>query len=307
MINSETETGSTKIVTYADAISKDKAQHLTYNNPMFQCMSEERLYSSDILYAIPEHWHEDLEYLIVLDGELHYNVEGEKFVLHKGEGVLINSKRIHSNRSPKGESCLFCYAIIHPSYLTASPYVEQKYIAPLLQKETFSYLLLKEGTWTEPILDEVIRMFRKPYDEALELEIIEVSYRLARFLFLHFQPEMKEIPLNTMYDTAFKSMLSYLQGHYMDKVSLEELAEVGNIGKTLCTKLFKKYTSKTPGDYLINYRITKSIDLLKSTEMEITEIAFAVGFSSNSHFTKTFREVTGTTPLKYRREIRRGF
>lgn len=301
------ETIMTKVVTYADAISKDKSQHFRYNNPMFQCVSEEKLYSSDILYAIPEHWHEDLEYLVVLDGELHYNVEGERFDLHKGEGVLINSKRIHSNRSPKGEYCLFRYVIIHPSYLAASPYVEQKYIAPLLQKETFSYLLLKEGMWTEPILKEIHRMFQKQQDEAMELEIIEVSYRVARLLFNHFQPEMKEAPLSSMYDVAFKNMLGYLQEHYTEKVSLEVLTEVGNIGKTLCTKLFKKFTSKTPGEYLIKYRIVKSIELLKSSDMDITEIAYAVGFSSNSHFTKTFREITGTTPLKYRRDSRRGF
>lgn len=300
MINSQDI--STYVVTYEDDITKDKSQHVNYNNPLFQCMADQSLYSTDLSYAIPEHWHEDLEYLVVLDGCLHYNVEGKTFVLGKGEGVLVNSKRIHSNSSPKGEFALFCYAIIHPSYVCASPYIEQKFIAPLLQRGTFDYVLLQKGTWTEPLLNEIVRMFTKPPTETLELEIVEASYRMARILFEHFKPEIKEAPVSSTYDAAFRKMLGYIQENYAEKISLDELARVGNIGKTLCTKLFKKFTSKTPGEYLINYRITKSIDLLKSTDLDVTEIAFNVGFSSNSHFTKTFREITGTTPLRYRRD-----
>ena len=88
----------------------------------------------------------------------------------------------------------------------------------------------------------------------------------------------------------------------MEKISLEDIARAGNVGKTLCAKLFKKYVSKTPGEYLIFYRIQKSIELLTDTNMSTTEISYATGFSSASHYTKTFRELMGCTPLKYRKE-----
>ena len=167
---------STNIITYSDSISEDQSQRVKYDNPLFQCVAKQSLYSSGIPYSIPEHWHEDLEYLVVLDGKLHYTVEGESFILNKGEGVLVNSKRIHANSSPQDEYCLFCYVIIHPSYVCASPYIEQKYVEPLLGRGTFDYVLLKEGTWTAPILDEILRMFQKDPGEELELEIIETSY-----------------------------------------------------------------------------------------------------------------------------------
>lgn len=305
MINSKDI--STSIIYLEDEITKDKSQRVKYDNPLFQCIASQTLYSSDILQVIPEHWHEDLEYLIVIDGQLHYTVEGESFVLQKGEGILVNSKRIHSNFSPKDEFCLFYYIIIHPSYVCASPYIEQKYVEPVLRKGTFDYILLKEDTWTAPILEDMLRMFHKPHEEGLELDILEASYRIMRTLYKHFLPEFKEVPVSGVYDTAFKDMLSYIRDHYAEKISLDDLAASGKIGKTLCAKLFKKFTSKTPGDYLIHYRIMKGIDLLKSTDMDITEIAFAVGFSSNSHFTKTFREITGTTPLKYRKDSRFGY
>lgn len=88
----------------------------------------------------------------------------------------------------------------------------------------------------------------------------------------------------------------------MEKISLEEIAAAGNVGKTLCAKLFKKYVSMTPGDYLIYYRIQKSIELLTKTDLSTTEISYATGFSSASHYTKTFHEMMGCTPLRFRKD-----
>lgn len=100
---------------------------------------------------------------------------------------------------------------------------------------------------------------------------------------------------------TFKTMMIFIQEHYMEKISLEDIAKAGNVGKTLCAKLFKKYVSKTPGEYLIFYRIQKSIELLTDTNMSTTEISYAAGFSSASHYTRTFRKLMGCTPLKYRK------
>jgi transcriptional regulator GlxA family with amidase domain len=58
----------------------------------------------------------------------------------------------------------------------------------------------------------------------------------------------------------------------------------------------------TPWEYLIHYRIQKSIELLTKTDMSITEIGYATGFASASHYTKTFREMMGCTPAKYRKD-----
>ncbi len=98
----------------------------------------------------------------------------------------------------------------------------------------------------------------------------------------------------------FQKMMGYISEHYMEKISLEDIAESANIGKTLCTKLFKKFVAKTPGEYLISYRITKSLEMLNSSDMSVTDIAYACGFNSASHYTKTFREMLGCTPLKYK-------
>ncbi len=238
--------------------------------------------------------------MYIIDGELEYSVNGKTIILHAGEGIFVNSRRIHSNRSIPGKSCAYYCSITHPSLLCSSRYIEQTYLTPLLGPNSFDYLLLNRNDWTHIIIDELERLFEDSDPKIVELDILEACYRVWKAIYNHI-----EIPPVTV-ETApskigtFKSMMLFIQDHYMEKISLEEIAAAGNVGKTLCSKLFKKYASKTPGEYLIYYRIQKSIELLKKTELSITEISYATGFSSASHYTKAFHEMMGCTSLKFR-------
>ena len=283
-------------------IRNDKSQIVEYNNPLFECFAVKTFYGSNKSYHVTEHWHEDLEILYIIDGELKYKVNGKPIILHAGEGICVNSKRIHSNHSIPGKSCAYYCSIFHPSLLSASKYVEQTYLAPLLGPNSFDYILLNKNDWTRVILEELERLFEETDPKAIELDILSTSYKIWKAIYSNVElPAIKSEPASSKINT-FKSMILFIQEHYMEKISLEEIASAGNVGKTLCANLFKKYVSMTPGEYLIYYRIQKSIELLTKTDMSITEISYASGFSSSSHYTKTFREMMGTTPLKYRKE-----
>lgn len=279
----------------------DDSQVIEYNNPLFYCFFDKHRYPKDNAYRVGEHWHEDIEIMYVTDGVLNFRVNGENLVLKKGEGIFVNSRRIHSNWTKKGEECEFICTIMHPSYFCASPYIEQKYIAPLLSNSSFDYLLLSQNDWTKEIGQGLDELFKQRADAAsFELKILENAYKYMRLIYENYDtssilPQTAPIHLNT-----FKQMLNYLQNHYMEKLSLDEIAKAGNVGKTLCAKLFKKYVNATPGDYLITYRIVKSTDMLRNTDLSITDIAYKCGFTSGSHFTKTFGEIIGCTPNKYR-------
>ena len=288
-----------------DIITKrhDRSQVVQYNNPLFECFAANPYYTSDQTFYATEHWHEDLEYLYVLDGEMEYNVNGEKIMLHTGEGILVNSKRIHSNRSVPGVHCAFYCAITHPSLMCPTKYIEQTYVNPLTDSHSFDYLLLRKDDWTVCIIEELKNLFQYQDPKTIELEILEASVRICKKLYQHVQITTSYMETSTSPDIGtFKTMMLFIQDHYMEKISLEDIANAGNVGKTLCAKLFKKYVSRTPGEYLIFYRIQKSIELLTETNMSTTEISYATGFSSASHYTKTFRELMGCTPLKYRKE-----
>lgn len=278
----------------------DKSQIFDYNNPLFYCFRDRHFITPNITTYIPEHWHEDIEYFYVLDGCIEFMVNGKQIHLDKGEGICVNSKRVHSNWSNKGSYCEFMCLVIHPSYMCASDYIEQRYVAPILSPGSNDFILLKKGNWTEKIIDELMNLFAENKDpKTLELEIIEASFKCLRLMHenIDFSMAKQAAPIHA---STFKSMMSFIQDRYMDKISLEDIASSGNVGKTLCAKIFKRYVAKTPGDYLISYRITKSMDLLTSSDLSVTDIAFQTGFTSGSHYTKTFREMVGCTPTEYR-------
>lgn len=284
------------ITTFSD----DKSEIVNYNNPLFYCFAKQCFYNADSTFIIPEHWHEDIEYLYVIEGKLEYSVNGESITLHAGEGICVNSKRIHSNRSMQGDYCLFYCVILHPSYLCASHYIEQKYVTPVFGPNAFDFLLLKKTDWTAQIIAELQNMFAAPNAEDMELKIIEVSFRILRLLYVNMRSELPLQRNSTQYVNAFKTMVTYIQKHFAEKITLEDIAGAGNVGKTLCAKIFTKFASKTPGDYLIHYRIMKGMELLKESELSVTEISYTTGFNSASHFTKTFKTLIGCTPNKYR-------
>lgn len=294
-------TKSNEIVTNKPIyVRSDKSQVIEYENPLFQCYAGRSFYAPDVTNQIPEHWHEELEIIYVLDGSLEYNVNGESFSLKPGEAVLVNSRRIHANSSRRGEYAVFVCILVHPFCLRTSSYLDQKYLLPMVGPNSVSHVKLTHEDWTGEILDLIEPFFDNLVIEGRELKIIHAGLNILDILYKKLPPELGYSGLSSEYVATFKDMVSYISEHYMEKISLDDIAEAGNVGKTLCAKIFKKLSAKTPGDYLINYRISKSIELLEANELSITDIAYNTGFNSASHYTKTFHDIIGCTPNKYR-------
>lgn len=281
-------------------VAKDRSQIVSYNNPLFQCFSQEKYYPEEARYQVPEHWHEDLEYLYVKEGAYRCSVNGQSKTLHTGEGILINSKRIHSNGSIDGEHCIFYCVIFHPSAISCSRYIEEKYVLPVIGPGSFDYLLISENDWTREIAEIVSALFNTPADRQSELSVIEASLHILGLLHEKLNPQTFPAAPQ-LYEDTFKQMVTYIQTHFTEKISIDDIAAAGSIGKTLCTKIFKKFALKTPGEYLIHFRITESMPWLADQNRSITEIAYASGFTSASHYTETFRQLTGCTPKQFRK------
>lgn len=71
------------------------------------------------------------------------------------------------------------------------------------------------------------------------------------------------------------------------------------------SRVFKEQTRQTPFEYLTNYRISRAMELLESSDMSITEIAGKCGFAQTGYFSVKFSEIAGCTPSAYRKGTRR--
>ncbi len=101
--------------------------------------------------------------------------------------------------------------------------------------------------------------------------------------------------------SVLKEIIGFIQQNYHRKISLADIAAAGAVGQSKCCKLFADYIGQTPNLYLMRYRLDKSTELLKSSDMPITKIAFAVGFGGSSYYAEAFRRWYGKSPTEYRK------
>jgi transcriptional regulator GlxA family with amidase domain len=95
----------------------------------------------------------------------------------------------------------------------------------------------------------------------------------------------------------------------MDALSHEEwpvsrLARVSGISDAHFARSFKEAFGIPPHRYLLTRRLERATALLRDTDTPVTEIAFSTGWNSLGTFTRTFRDVTGTSPGEFRRRVR---
>lgn len=89
--------------------------------------------------------------------------------------------------------------------------------------------------------------------------------------------------------------------HYTEPLDLESLACVAGLSKYHFQRLFKATYGVSPASYVSERRVERAQDLLRATNLTVTEVCHAVGFSSLGSFSSRFREIVGESPSDYQR------
>ena len=111
-------------------------------------------------------------------------------------------------------------------------------------------------------------------------------------------------PADMVYEERAKQILRYIQSHYQEDISIEDMARQVHISRTECFRCFQRITGKSPKNYLNSYRIRQAMRRLETTQDSVTDICFSCGFNHMSYFVKRFRESVGMSPGKYRDMMR---
>jgi AraC family transcriptional regulator len=98
-----------------------------------------------------------------------------------------------------------------------------------------------------------------------------------------------------------KSVFDVLNDRWNETPSLTELSAAADVHPVTISKYFPRYFSCSLGEYSRQLKIEKSLDLITTGSFSLTEIAHHCGFSDQSHFTRTFKRLTGLAPQRYRK------
>lgn len=247
------------------------------------------------------HWHDDIELILILSGEMQYNVNGKIFMLHENEGIFVNSRQLHFGFSDNHKECVFLCILLHPILLCASPAYEKSFVLPVTRNnEAPCSLLSPDIPWQKEILEQIRFLFDHRKEKTAPLKILSSFSFIWALLYENLSSSGVEIHAD--HDlSVIRSMTGFIQQNYTSRISLEDIAASGSVGISKCCRLFSRYFSHTPICYLNNYRLSQSTHLLRETSLSITEIALSTGFNSASYYAESFRKWAGSSPGEFRK------
>lgn len=249
--------------------------------------------------CVVNHWHNDFEFSYVIKGHMFYSVNGECIELNEGDVIFVNSARMHYGYWSKKEECKFLCVLFRFEILSSVP---EKIIAKMAGSDAPPYLVFhRADAGYRDITDRLtdLNNICEQKDDGYELSAVSLCCAISNGLFRHCTVANEHSVGNSRKLFEFHEMIGYIQGHYSEKMSLADISAAGSVCRSRCFELFKEYIGKTPFEYLNEYRISKSLDMLKNKNMNITEIALQCGFCSSSYFAEVFRKFVGISPKQF--------
>ncbi len=100
---------------------------------------------------------------------------------------------------------------------------------------------------------------------------------------------------------SMNKVLTYIEEHLDGEIRLADLAAIAHVSTSYFSTLFKQCYGLPPVEYVVGQRIRRAIEYIRTTDMNLTDIATACGFNNSTNFYKAFHRVTGSTPASYRK------
>ena len=247
-------------------------------------------------------WHRELELMTVLRGELEVCIDGASHLLRDSDVILIGSNKAHATLARQPESVAMVlhiapdlfreyYGDMDALQFTCCSEGGRKNERPfvLLRAHLASLMLSAQG----PSAEEKLR-----FESAL--------YALLHTLSLYFPPERlstgKAMLLRNTFD-AVEKIVQYIDANYMQKITLNDLAQVSKYNRNYISQFFKSNLGVNFHDYLTRIRLREATLALGQTDQSVSEIALSHGFSDLKSFNTVFRARFSKTPTEYRRQL----
>lgn len=248
----------------------------------------------------PLHWHEELEILFPLNGDSEIMIEGEKYNLPEKHLMVIDSSKVHSSYSSSTAYMFICIHISRGLLEKYIPNIELYHLSCNPGEIPSELLPVYEDMCKK--METLTRLYiENPFAYLMESEgiILQVLSRLMRYFSTNAAPQISDVSKMTM--ERLRNVITYVEDHFREPVSLQEISDYLGLGKEYFCRFFKKNMGISFLQYLNEVRITHIYQDLLSTDMPVSELAEKNGFTNQKLFNRTFKEIYGCTPSAVRK------
>ncbi|MBR6683274.1 MAG: AraC family transcriptional regulator [Firmicutes bacterium] len=253
-------------------------------------------------YEMSAHWHSEIELIRVLSGSLNVRLNQEAYRVEAGGTIFVNPETLHQAYP---EDCIYECLVFHPDFIPALDDDSKSFMEGIKNLEYIVQAYQIDPK--DPLNIDIHNLFNimETDTPGSKLRVIGALYQLFGDVLDRKLYQVAETlpPSADKKLPKLKTVLSFIRGNYHSAITLEDIARAAGMSRKYVCSFFKEMTTKTPMEYLKLYRIERAARKLINTDMSVTEVALSCGFNDFSYFIKTFKQIKGTTPAKYRKSV----
>lgn len=249
------------------------------------------------------HFHPELEFLIIGAGRMSNRLEGADYITNEGDIIFFNSRVPHATQYLLDGTVQHMVQFKAPSTFRGA----LRYLSDLLSRTVAPVFIFHP---TDADYEELKMHLFDMIEQDAEAGVAG-DYRITADIYyiislLHRRGLLADE--RAVFDFGHLSRLvplfEYIDAHFAEEITLESCAELIHLNKSYLCRLFRAATGSTLWDFINFVRVCKSEEMLAG-KMNLSEIAYAAGFSSPSYFHRTFKKYKQISPSEFRK-LRQG-
>ena len=237
------------------------------------------------------HWHEHIEMHYVLTGKAVFHIDRESHEVQPGDLIIANRNELHAGYSTAVpyEAALL---VFDPSDLSRElGEMNRPFRSPIRDDPTVRRMVMDIfAAWEERALG---------YRALCRARVTELLVYLCRRYGTESVPARDAVQRRRELE-RLQPALDYIEQNYAERISVAQLAQLLCLSPDRLGHLFRDGVGLAPLQYINEIRLRKAMNLLKTEEYTVTEVAQAVGFFDYNHFGRLFRRRYGCTPNQVR-------
>ncbi len=243
-------------------------------------------FSAQTYQLIDWHWHSSVQFCYVTKGEVCFQTVKAEHVLREGDGMFIGSGQAHT-AWPKIENSAYISLNLALSFLgLPGSAIFEQFVEPVIQKSGAECIYFKkENKEQAQVLQRLAVCAERATHE-------ESRYTLGLYA------ELVKL-WETLYQYALQE--NFPSERKQENSRLQQIAENIHLSRSECSRFFHKATGQSLFEYINALRLNKSTELLLKTDLPIAQIAYEVGFGSQSYFCQKFHSAKGCSPEQFRK------
>lgn len=221
----------------------------------------------------------------IIDGTFTYVKDGKHFTARAGDTIILDCYKPHEYYTNDSFESIW----IHISGANSFDLFQE------IEKNDMNIVKCRD---IEHIKKLIFRIFDdiKNDNPPSELDMSLTIYKLFAEL---LNPQ--SIKNKTSYEDSMQDAKQYIIDHLNEKLTVKNIADALHMSPSHFSRVFRQQTGFSPYDYVLISRLNRAKDYLQKTDMSISQIAYDIGFNSESNFIYFFTKNTGQSPNKFRK------